>query len=77
MKVYGERILNSNMRFTFEVEGDKISTFVQRRIDELNELVQDGFGKIGTSLGDVVDYLAPLVDSEEEVRVRIEPAEFE
>lgn len=73
MKVFGERILNSNFCFTFEVDGDKISTFDQMRIDELNELVQDGLGNSGTSLGDVVDYLAPLVNSEGEVRVAIEP----
>ena len=71
MKIFGERILGSNLRFVFEVDGDEPSTADKKNIDRLNGIVRDGLGG-DSSLADVVDCLKPLVESEGEVRVTIE-----
>ena len=72
MKVYGKRILNSNLRFTYEVDGDEVSAADKARMEKVDKAVGED-----TSLSSLVEMLSPLVDSEGEVRVRIEPTEFE
>ena len=72
MKVYGKRILNSNLRFTYEVDGDEVSAADKARMEKVDKAVGED-----TSLSSLVEMLTPLVDSEGEVRVRIEPTEFE
>ena len=73
MKVYGDRILNSNLRFVFEVEGDGLSAADRMLIERMNDVVADNLGG-DASLADVVDCLKPLVESKGEVRVSIEEA---
>ena len=72
MKIFGERILGSNLRFVFEVEGDELTTADKMSIERLNNIVADNLGG-DASLADVVDCLKPLVESEGEVKVAIEP----
>lgn len=72
MKVYGKRILDSNLRFTYEVDGDEVSAADKARMEKVDKAVGED-----TSLSSLVEMLSPLVDSEGEVRVRIEPTEFE
>ena len=72
MKVYGKRILKSNLRFVFEVEGDELSTADRMNIERVNDVVADNLGG-DAYVGDMVDCLKPLVESEGEVRVSIEP----
>ena len=72
MKVYGKRILDSNLRFTYEVDGDEVSAADKARMEKVDKAVGED-----TSLSSLVKMLIPLVDSEGEVRVRIEPTEFE
>ena len=72
MKVYGDRILGSNLRFVFEVEGDELSTADRMNIERVNDVVADNLSG-DASVGDMVDCLKPLVESEGEVRVSIEP----
>lgn len=72
MKVYGKRILDSNLRFTYEVDGDEVSAADKARMEKVDKAVGED-----TSLSSLVKMLSPLVDSEGEVRVRIEPTEFE
>ena len=71
MKIFGGRILGSNLRFVFEVEGDELTTADKMSIERMNLIVADNFGG-DASLADVVDCLKPLVESEGEVRVSIE-----
>lgn len=73
MKIFGERILGSNLRFVFEVEGDELTTADKMHIERMNDVVADNLGG-DASLADVVDCLKPLVESEGEVRVSIEAA---
>lgn len=72
MKIFGERILGSNLRFVFEVEGDGLTAADKMHIERLNDIVADNLGG-DASLADVVYYLKPLVESEGEVKVSIEP----
>lgn len=72
MKVYGKRILDSNLRFTYEVDGDEVGAADKARMEKVDKAVGED-----TSLSSLVEMLSPLVDSEGEVRVRIEPTEFE
>ena len=72
MKVYGNRILGSSLRFVFEVEGDELSTADKMNIERVNDVVADNLGG-DASVGDMVDCLKPLVESEGEVKVSIEP----
>lgn len=72
MKVYGKRILDSNLRFTYEVDGDEVSAADKARMEKVDKAVGED-----TPLSSLVEMLSPLVDSEGEVRVRIEPTEFE
>ena len=72
MKIFGKRILNSNLRFTYEVDGDEVSAADKVRMEKVDKAVGED-----TSLSSLVEMLSPLVDSEGEVRVRIEPTEFE
>lgn len=72
MKVYGKRILDSNLRFTYEVDGDEVSAADKARMEKVDKAVGED-----TSLSSLVKMLSPLIDSEGEVRVRIEPTEFE
>ena len=72
MKILGTRILNSNLRFTFEVDGDEVSTADKMNIEKVNEIVEDNLGG-DASLADLVDCLKPLVLSEGEVKVAVEP----
>lgn len=74
MKVYGKRILNSHLRFVFEVDGSEVSTADRMRIEKLNEVVEENYlGGGDASLLDVVECLDRLVFSEGEVKVSIEP----
>ena len=57
MKIVGNRILNSNLRFTFSVEGNTVSTYDAANINRLDEAV----GSNTTSLSDVV-YLLNQID---------------
>ena len=70
MKIFGERILGSNLRFVFEVEGDELTTADKMSIESMNCIVADNLGG-DASLADVVDCLKPLVESKGEVRVSI------
>ena len=72
MKILGTRILKSNLRFTFEVDGDELSAADKMNIEKVNEAVADNWGG-DASLADIIDCLTPLVDSEGEVKVAIEP----
>lgn len=72
MKIYGERILGSNLRFVFEVDGDELSTADRMNIERVNDVVADNQGG-DASVGDMVDCLKPLIESEGEVKVSIEP----
>ncbi|MGN0130694.1 MAG: hypothetical protein ACI4CE_07400 [Methanomethylophilus alvi] len=73
MKIIGKRILNSNLRLTYEVDGDRVSEADARRIKELDEAVCETPNGNSTSLSDLVVLLNPLVDSEGEVKVAFEP----
>ncbi len=53
MKILGTRILNSNLRFTFSVEGDRVSTCDAANINRLDEAV----GSSTASFSDVVNLL--------------------
>ena len=70
MKVYGNKILGSNLRFTFEVEGDVVSTADAMNIEKLNDVVADNLGG-GADLGDVVDCLRPIANGGE-VKIAVE-----
>lgn len=72
MKILGKRILKSNLSFTFEVDGDELSAADKMNIEKVNEAVADNLGG-DASLADIIDCLTPLVDSEGEVKVAIEP----
>lgn len=76
MKIFGERILGSNLRFVFEVEGDELTTADRMNIERVNDVVADNLGG-DASVGDMVDCLKPLVESEGEVKVSIEPIKEE
>lgn len=71
MKVYGDKILNSTLRFVYEVDGDELSAADKMSIERMNDVVADNLGG-DASLADVVYCLKPLVESEGEVRVSIE-----
>lgn len=73
MKILGKRILNSNLRLTFEVDGDRVSDADAMRIKNIDEAVCNTPNGNSTSLSDLVVLLNPLVDSEGEVKVAIEP----
>lgn len=78
MKILGKRILNSNLRFTFEVDGDEVSKADAMRMKKLNEAVCDTpHNGNGTSLMDLIVLLTPLVDSNGEIKVAIEPIDDE
>jgi hypothetical protein len=70
MKVYGDRILNSNFRFAFEVEGDELSTADRMFIERVNDAVADSLAG-DASLEFVVHRLAPLIEGG--ATVTIEP----
>ena len=71
MKILGKRILNSDLRFTFSVEGDKVSTRDAANIKRLDEAV----GSSTTSFSDVV-YLLNQIDGGD-VTVALEHIEDE
>lgn len=73
MKILGKRILNSNLRFTYEMDGDVVSEADAMRIKNIDDAVCETPNGNGTSLSDLVVLLSPLVDSEGEVKVTIEP----
>lgn len=70
MKIYGERILNTDLRFVFSVDGDRVSSADKVNIEKVNDIVADNLGG-DASLADVIYYIKPLVESGE-VRVSIE-----
>ena len=74
MKILGKRILNSNLRFTFEVDGE-VTPADGRRIKALDAAVCSTPNGNATSLSGLAVLLGPLVDSEGEVRVAVEPIE--
>lgn len=63
MKVYGNRILGSGLRFAFETNEAKMPSFESKCIDELNRLVEppvvDGNG--GPLLIDAIGILGRFV----------------
>lgn len=75
MKILGKRILNSNFRFTFNVEGDTVSTYDAMNIKQLDEAVCDTPNGNTTSLSDVV-FLLNQIDGGD-VTVALERIEDE
>lgn len=73
MKVYGERILNSNLRFVFTAE-EPLSTADALYVEMLNETASGAKKGGNSSLADVVAILSPLVGGGE-VKVTIEQIE--
>ena len=60
MKIHGNRILNSDIRFAFTVDGDEISTADLLNIRRLNEMVRATPNRNESSLSDVVQVLGNI-----------------
>ena len=73
MKILGKRILGSNLRFTFEVEGNKVSTADAMNIKQLNVAVCYTPNN-GTTLADVVRLLGRIANGGE-VKIAVEEVE--
>ncbi len=60
MKILGSRILNSNVRFAFKVDGNEVSAADSLNIKRLNEMVCSTPNGNDSSLSDVVHVLGNI-----------------
>ena len=74
MKILGKRILGSDLRFTFEVEGDEVSTADAMNIKQLDAAVCNTPNGNGTTLADIVHLLGRIA-SGGEVKIAVEEVE--
>ena len=71
MKIQGNRILNSNIRFAFTGYGEEISTADLLNIRRLNEMVCATPNRNDSSLSDVVNVLGNIAAGGE-IRISVE-----